>query len=266
MAVQVQKTKLTKNKKPEKVLLLRRKKTGGRSSSGRITVRHIGGGCRKLCRIIDFGQKNLNMSGKVAAIEYDPNRTGYLALVEYENKEKKYIIAPEGIKEGDEIIASENAPISLGNRLQLKNIPEGTLIHNIEIMPGQGGKMVRSAGSNAVIMAHEEGFCNLKMSSSEIRKISGECFASIGAVSNSSHRFQKKGRAGVSRKKGIRPSVRGTTMNPCDHPHGGGEGRAGIGMKHPKTPWGKPALGVKTRKRTATNKYILARRKNKKRK
>lgn len=266
MAVQIQKTKLTKNKKPEKGLILRIKKTGGRSSSGRITVRHIGGGYRKLYRVVDFGQKNLGLKGKVTAIEYDPNRTSYLILVEYENKEKKYILAPHGIKEGDEIIISENAPISLGNRLQLKNIPEGALIHNIEIMPGQGGKIARSAGSSATIMAHEGGFCNLKMSSSEIRKIPSNCFASVGAVSNIDHRFKRRGKAGISRKKGIRPRVRGTTMNPCDHPHGGGEGRSGIGMKHPKTPWGKPALGVKTRKRTETNKYMISRRKTKRRK
>ena len=263
MAVQTQKIKLTKNKKPEKGLLLRWRKTGGRAQNGRITTRHIGGGYRKIYRIVDFGQKNLDMPGKVVAIEYDPNRTAYLALIEYENKEKKYIIAPQGLKEGETIITSEKTPISLGNRLLLKNIPEGTLIHTIEIMSGQGGKMVRSAGSNAVIIAHEGNICNLKMSSSEIRRVPGDCFASVGAVSNADYRFKRWIKAGISRKKGIRPRVRGTAMNPCDHPHGGGEGRTGIGMKHPKTPWGKPAFGVKTRRRTTTDKYILQRRKKK---
>ncbi|MFA5746674.1 MAG: 50S ribosomal protein L2 [Candidatus Paceibacterota bacterium] len=264
MAVQIQKVNISKNKKPEKALTLRWRKTGGRAQNGRITSRHIGGGNRKMYRIVEFGQANMDMPATVLAVEYDPNRTAYLALVEYENKTKKYILAPQGLKVGTVIVASENAPIDLGNRLKLKNIPEGTLVHNVEIMPGQGGKMARSAGSNIVVVAHEGGYCHLKMASSEIRKVSQECYASVGAVSNSDYRFVIWRKAGVSRHKGIRPHVRGTVMNPCDHPHGGGEGRTGIGMKHPKTPWGKPALGVKTRRRTSTNKYILQRRKKNK--
>jgi large subunit ribosomal protein L2 len=264
MAVQIQKVNISKNKDPEKRLTLRWRKSGGRAQNGRITSRHIGGGSRKMYRIIEFGQANMDMPATVLAIEYDPNRTAYLALIEYENKEKKYILSPQGLQVGGVVVFSENAAIDPGNRLKLKNIPEGTLVHNVEIMPGQGGKMGRSAGSKAVIVAHEGGFCHLKMASSEVRKVSEECFASVGAVSNADYRFSVWRKAGTSRRKGIRPHVRGTAMNPCDHPHGGGEGRTGIGMKHPKTPWGKPALGVKTRRRTTTNKYILERRRKNK--
>ncbi|MFA5249357.1 MAG: 50S ribosomal protein L2 [Candidatus Paceibacterota bacterium] len=263
MAVQSKKTSITKKKRPEKGLILRWRKTGGRAQNGRITSRHIGGGARKIYRIVDFAQGNMDMPGKIIAIEYDPNRTAYLALVEYASGEKKYILAPQGSQIGDEVVTSQNTPITLGNRLQLKGIPEGTLVHNIEIIPGQGGKMARSAGSKATVIAHEGGFCHLKMASSEVRKVSQECFASVGAVSNADYRFTNWGKAGTTRNRGIRPHVRGTVMNPCDHPHGGGEGRQGIGMKHAKTPWGKPAMGVKTRKRTATNKYIVQRRRKK---
>lgn len=263
MAVQTPKLKITK-KRPEKGLILRWRKTGGRAQNGRITSRHIGGGLRKMYRMVEFGQPNLDMPATVLAIEYDPNRTAYIALVEYENKEKKYILAPQGLKVGVAVVSSEDAAIDPGNRLKLKNIPEGTLVHNVEIIPGQGGRIARSAGSNVVVVAHEGGFCHLKMASSEVRKVSQECYASVGAVSNADHRFKIWRKAGVSRRKGIRPHVRGTVMNPCDHPHGGGEGRQGIGLKHPKTPWGKPALGVKTRKRVSTNKYILQRRKRNK--
>lgn len=258
---------LTK-KKPEKNLLRRVKRTGGRGSNGRITSRHMGGGARKLYRVVEFGQKRLDVPAEVIALEYDPNRNAFLALIQYEdNKEKKYIIAPEGLKAGDKIIFSEKAEAKIGNRMRLKNIPEGTIVYNIELEAGMGGILARSAGAGAVIQNHEGGYSNLKMPSSEVRKVSSEAFASIGTVSNSEYRFINWSKAGKSRKKGIRPRVRGSAMNPCDHPHGGGECRTGIGLKHPKTPWGKPALGVKTRKKNKwTSKLIIQRRVKKKRK
>ena len=257
---------LTK-KKPEKNLLVRVKRTGGRGSNGRITSRHIGGGERKLYRLIEFGQKKLDMPAEVIALEYDPNRNAFLALIQYEDKEKKYIIAPEGLKAGDKIIFSEKAEARIGNRMKLKNIPEGTIVYNIELVPNGGGILARSAGAGAMVQNHEGGYANLKMPSSEIRKVPGECFASVGSVSNSEYRFINWSKAGKSRMKGVRPRVRGSAMNPCDHPHGGGEGRTGIGLKHPKTPWGKPALGVKTRKKNKwTSKLIIQRRVKKKRK
>lgn len=254
---------LTK-KKPERRLLKPLKKKAGRSRTGRITVRHKGGGAKRLYRVIEFGQEKLNLKAKVIALEYDPNRTAFLALLEYPDKEKKYIIAPHNLKVGSEIIFSEKGPLIVGNRMKLKNIPIGTIVHNIELEPGRGGKMVRGAGTGAAILAHENEFCHLKMPSSEIRKISGECFASIGEVSCPEHRFVKIGKAGRSRHKGIRPTVRGSAMAAGDHPHGGGEGRAPIGLKHPKTPWGKIARGVKTRKKKKhSDKYIIKRRKKK---
>ncbi len=254
---------LTK-KKPERRLLKPLKKKAGRSRTGRITVRHKGGGAKRLYRVIEFGQEKLNLKAKVIALEYDPNRTAFLALLEYPDKEKKYIIAPHNLKVGNEIIFSEKGPLVVGNRMKLKNIPIGTVVHNIELEPGRGGKMVRGAGTGAAILAHENEFCHLKMPSSEIRKISGECFASIGEVSCPEHRFVKIGKAGRSRHKGIRPTVRGSAMAAGDHPHGGGEGRSPIGLKHPKTPWGKPARGVKTRKkRKKSDKFIIKRRKKK---
>ena len=254
---------LTK-KRPEKKLLKSLKKKAGRTRSGRITVRHRGGGSKKLYRIVDFGQEKLDLKAKVVALEYDPNRNAFLALLEYPDAEKKYIIAPHNLKVGDEVIFSEKASISVGNRMKLKNIPVGTIVHNIELIPGKGGKLARGAGSGATILAHENKFCHLRMPSYEIRKISGECFASIGEVSCPEHRFVKIGKAGRVRHKGRRPKVRGSAMNPCDHPHGGGEGRAPIGLKHPKTPWGKPAKGVKTRKkRKQSDKFILKRRRKK---
>jgi len=255
---------LTK-KKPEKKLLKSLKKRAGRGNTGRITVRHKGGGSKRLYRIIEFGQKRLDIKAKVIALEYDPNRTAFLALLEYPDGEKKYIIAPNNLKVGDEIIFSEKALLSTGNRMKLKNILVGTIVHNIELEPGRGGKLARGAGTGATVLAHENEFCHLKMPSSEIRKILGECFASIGEVSCPEHRFVKIGKAGRSRHKGKRPTVRGSAMAVSDHPHGGGEGRAPIGLKHPKTPWGKPARGVKTRKkRKKSNKFIIKRRKKKK--
>jgi len=257
---------LTK-KKPEKSLTVRIKRTGGRGSDGRVTTRHIGGGARKLYRVIEFAQKRMDETAEVIALEYDPNRNAFIALIQYEDGQKKYIIAPEELKAGDKIIFSDKAEPNVGNRMRLKNIPEGTTVYNIELEPNRGGSLVRSAGTGAVLQNYEGGYAKLKMPSSEIRRVSGECFASIGKVSNSEYRFINWSKAGTSRRKGVRPSVRGSAMNPCDHPHGGGEGRTGIGLKHPKTPWGKPALGVKTRKgNKKSTKLIIKRRVKKKRK
>ena len=254
---------LLAKKSPEKKLLKYIKRNVGRSpQTGRITVRHKGGGVKKLYRIIEFNQTKLDKPAKVISLEYDPNRTPFIALVEYESKERQYIIAPQDLKVGDTIVFSQKASLVPGNRLKLKNIPVGTNIYNIELEVGRGGKLVRAAGSSAQVLAQENGFVNLKMPSGEVRKINGECFASIGVVSNPENRFYTIGKAGRSRLKGRRPAVRGSAMNPVDHPHGGGEGRQPIGLKHPKTPWGKPALGVKTRsKKKWTNKFIIERRK-----
>jgi len=249
-------------KGPEKSLLKYVKRNVGRSSSGRISVRHKGGGVKKLYRVIEFSQTKMNLPAKVIALEYDPNRTAFIALIEYPNSEKQYIIAPHDLKVGQEIIFSETAPITTGNRMKLKNIPVGTAVYNIELEAGKGGKIVRSAGSSAQVLAHDGDLVNLKMPSTEIRIFKGECFASIGAVSNPENRFYRVGKAGKSRLKGRRPHVRGSAMNPVDHPHGGGEGRQPIGLKYPKTPWGKHALGVKTRNRKKwSNKLIIQRRK-----
>lgn len=255
--------KLLTKKEPEKALLLTLKRRAGRGTSGTITVRHKGGGAKRRYRIVDFGQKKIDQKGKVIAIEYDPYRTAYLALIEYENASKAYVLAPTGIKIDDEIICSDKAELKNGNRLKLKNIPVGTQVYNIELMQGRGGKMVRSAGTSAKVLANEGGYTHLQMPSSEIRKVKEECFASIGQVSHPEKRFEKLGKAGRKRLKGWRPTVRGTVMNPPDHPHGGGTGKSPIGMKYPKTPWGKPALGVKTRKKRWTDKLILKRRKKK---
>jgi large subunit ribosomal protein L2 len=254
---------LLSKEKSEKSLLINIKRRVGRSkSSGRITVRHKGGGVKKLYRIIEFSQKKMDAPAKIIALEYDPNRTAFIALIEYLDKERQYIIAPQDLKVGDEIIFSEKALLKTGNRMKLKNIPVGTMVYNIELEPGKGGKIVRSAGSSAQVLAMEENYVNLKMPSTEVRKFSNECFASLGSVSNPENRYYRVGKAGKSRLKGRRPHVRGSAMNPVDHPHGGGEGRQPIGLKHPKTPWGKPALGVKTRNRKKwTNKYIIQRRK-----
>jgi large subunit ribosomal protein L2 len=250
---------LTK-KEPEKRLLLSLKKNAGRGSSGRVTVRHRGAGVKKLYRLVDFGQEKIGMPAKIIALEYDPYRTAFLMLLEYSDGEKSYQLAPHNIKIGDEIICNENAEIKIGNRLKLKNIPVGTLVYNVEIEPGRGGKMAKSAGGAATVLAQEGKFTHLAMPSSEVRKVLQECFASVGQVSNPEKRFEIIGKAGRMRLKGWRPTVRGSAMIPPDHPHGGGEGKTPIGMKFPKTPWGKPARGVKTRKRSWTNKFIIQRR------
>jgi large subunit ribosomal protein L2 len=255
---------LTK-KKPEKRLLLPLKKRAGRARSGRITCRHRGGGVKRLYRVLDFGEEKLGIPAKVVALEYDPNRPAFIALLQYQDGEKRYRLAPKDLKVGDEIISSDKAGIKTGNRMKLKNIPVGTQIFNIELEPGKGGKLVKGAGASAKVLAQEEKFTYLEMPSSEIRQISRECFATIGQVSYAEHRFEKAGKAGRRRLKGWRPAVRGTAMNPRDHPHGGGEGRSPTGLKHPKTPWGKPARGIKTRKRRKwTDKFIIKRRKKKK--
>ena len=258
-------TKILTKKKPEKRLLLSLKKKAGRNSSGRITVRHRGGGAKRLYRIVDFGQEKIDKKAKVIALEYDPYRTAFLILLEYEDGDKRYRIAPFDLKVGDEVICSEKNEIKKGNRMKIKNILVGTIVYNIELEPGRGGKIVRAAGAGAKVLAHEGKYTNLQMPSSEIRKVLQECYATIGTVSYPEWRYVKVGKAGRSRLKGRRPTVRGSAMNPVDHPHGGGEGKAPIGLKYPKTPWGKHALGVKTRKKKKwTNKYVIKRRKKKK--
>jgi len=253
--------KLLTKKEPEKRLLLALKKKAGRGVSGRITIRHRGGGVKRAYRIVDFGQEKLGIPGKVIALEYDPNRTSFLALIEYQDGEHRYILAPHQIKVGDEITCAEKTEIKIGNRMKLKNMPIGTQVFNIELEPGRGGKLVRSAGGTAKIVANEDGFTHVEMPSGEIRKIFWDCFATIGQVSHPEWRFRDLGKAGKRRLKGWRPTVRGTAMNPPDHPHGGGSGKSPIGLKHPKTPWGKPARGVKTRKKRWTEKMIIKRRK-----
>lgn len=255
--------KLSK-KGPEKSLLLSLKKTGGRNSQGRITSWQRGGGTRKIWRIIDFGQEHMGVQGKVSAVEYDPNRNAFIALISYQNGAKGYLLAPEGLKVEDEILCAEKAEVKLGNRMKISNIPVGTLIHNIELEPMRGGKMARSAGNSAQVVAHGEKYADIQLPSSEIRKVPMDCFASVGMVSNAEFKYIVLGKAGRRRLKGWRPNVRGTVMNPVDHPHGGGEGRTGRGMKYPKTPWGKHALGVKTRnKKKWTGRLIMQRRKKK---
>ncbi len=255
-------SELTK-KKPEKGLISTLKKRGGRNIQGRITSRHKGGGVKKMYRHIDFKREKIDVPAKVIALEYDPNRSAFIALLEYQDKEKRYILAPQKMKVDDEVITSEKTELKPGNRMRLKNIPIGTLVYNVELEPNKGGIAVRGAGVGAKVLAHEGKYTHLVMPSSETRKVPQECFASVGLVSNPEHRYVRIGKAGRSRLKGKRPRVRGTAMNPVDHPHGGGEGRTGIGMKHPKTPWGKPALGVKTRKKRWTKKLIIKRRKKK---
>jgi large subunit ribosomal protein L2 len=256
--------KILSKKEPEKNLLLSLKRRAGRDSRGRITVRHKGGGVKRLYRIVDFGQERLDMPSKVLAIEYDPNRTSFICLLQYDNGEKRYQICPHGLNVGESLICSEKAEIKTGNRMKLKNIPVGSQIYNIEMEPGRGGKLVKGAGTSAKVVAQEGRYTHLVFPSTETRKILAECYASIGQVSFPEHKFIKVGKAGRTRHKGIRPTVRGVAMNPPDHPHGGGEGRSSIGMKHAKTPWGKIAMGVKTRKKKWTSKLIIQRRKHKK--
>jgi len=252
--------KILSTKEPEKRLLLRFKENAGRSSSGRISVRHRGAGVKKLYRIVDFNQEKMGVSARLSAIEYDPNRSAFIMLLEYTDGDKRYQLAPHGIKVGDNVICNEQADAKLGNRMRLENIPSGTQVYNVELIPNNGGKIVRSAGTSALIIAKEGKYCNLAMPSKEVRKIPMKCFASIGQVSRPEKRFEKIATAGAKRRMGWRPVNRGKSMNPCDHPHGGGEGRTPIGLRYPKTPWGKPARGVHTRRRKSTQKYIIKRR------
>ncbi|MCT4662329.1 MAG: 50S ribosomal protein L2 [Tissierellales bacterium] len=249
---------------PEKSLLAPLNKKAGRNSQGKITVRHKGGGNRRKYRIIDFKRTKDGIAGNVAAIEYDPNRTANIALIYYVDGEKRYILAPKGLKVGDVIMSGVEADIKVGNALPLANIPVGSIIHNIELKRGKGGQLVRSAGTYAQLMAKEGDYVSVRMPSGEVRKIRKECRATLGQVGNLDHSNVVIGKAGRKRHMGIRPTVRGSVMNPCDHPHGGGEGRAPIGRPSPVTPWGKPALGYKTRKKNKkSNKYIVTPRKRK---
>ena len=250
--------------KPEKSLLESLKKTAGRNSYGRITVRHHGGGNKIKYRIIDFKRDKVGMPAEVKTIEYDPNRTAFIALVQYEDGEKRYILAPHGLKVGDHVESGEGADIKPGNCLPIANIPLGTMIHNIELIPGRGGQLVRSAGGAAQLMAKEGAAAQVRLPSGEVRFIKMNCHATIGQVSNIDQENQNRGKAGKTRHLGIRPTVRGSVMNPCDHPHGGGEGKSPVGRPGPVTPWGKPALGYKTRKKNhRTDKQIVKRRNGK---
>ena len=250
---------ITKSK-PERSLIVPLRKSGGRNAQGRITVRHRGGGHRRAIRIVDFKREKHNIPAKVAAIEYDPNRTARLALLFYVDGEKRYIIAPLDLKVGDTVMSGAGAEIRSGNSLPISNIPVGTLIHNIEIKEGRGGQMVRSAGGAAQLLAKEGDFAQIRMPSGEVRLIYQTCYATIGQVGNLDHSNVKLGKAGRKRHKGIRPTVRGSAMSPRDHPHGGGEGRQPIGLAGPKSPWGKPTLGYKTRRNKKTDQYIVRRR------
>jgi len=253
-------------KEPEKKLKVFRKSTGGRNAQGRLTVRHRGGGARRFVRVIDFKQDKLDIPAKVAAIEYDPTRGARLALLHFADGEKRYIVATQGVKVGEEIIVSKKrVEIKPGNRMPLEQIPVGITVHSLEIVPGKGAQIVRGAGLSAQYMALEGKFAQIKLPSGEVRLFPKESMATIGQISNPDYRLIRWGKAGRTRHRGFRPTVRGKAMNPIDHPHGGGEGRHPIGLKHPKTPWGRPALGVKTRKaKKASNKFIVARRKRRK--
>ncbi len=246
---------------PERSLLAKVSKSGGRNNVGRLTVRHHGGGNTRKYRIIDFKRNKEDIMARVASIEYDPNRTANIALLHYADGEKRYILAPLGLTVGDTVYAGDNADIKPGNALKIKNIPVGTLIHNIELTPGKGGQLVRSAGNAAQLMAKEEKYAQVRLPSGEVRYILMECKATIGQVGNLDHENVSIGKAGRKRHMGVRPTVRGVVMNPCDHPHGGGEGKSPVGRPGPVTPWGKPALGYKTRnKRNKSDKYIVKRR------
>ena len=254
-------TEITKST-PEKSLVVTLKKNGGRNNQGRITVRHRGGGAKRKYRVIDFRRVKDGVQATVTAIEYDPNRTANIALISYTDGVKAYIIAPKGLKVGDKVESGENADIKVGNCLPLANIPEGTMVHNVELKAGKGGQMARSAGSSVQILGREGKYTLLRLASGEVRKVLSTCRATIGEVGNADHELVKIGKAGRKRHMGIRPTVRGSVMNPNDHPHGGGEGRTPIGRKGPVTPWGKPALCAKTRKNNkASDKLIVRRRK-----
>ena len=248
---------------PEKSLLVTLKKNGGRNNTGRITVRHQGGGAKRKYRLIDFKRNKDGIIGTVSSIEYDPNRTSNIALIVYADGEKRYIIAPNGLKVGDKIESGENADIKVGNCLPLKNIPEGTVVHSVELQPGKGAQLARSAGASVQILGFEGRYALLRLTSGEVRKVLSTCRAVIGSVGNEDHELVNYGKAGRKRHMGIRPTVRGSVMNPNDHPHGGGEGRAPIGRKGPVTPWGKPALGYKTRKGKKHSDSLIIRRRKK---
>ena len=250
--------------KPEKSLLEKVKKTAGRNSYGRITVRHIGGGNKKKYRIIDFKRQKMEMPATVMTLEYDPNRSANIALIQYEDGVKAYILAPEGLKIGDKVVSSATADIKPGNCLPIANIPVGTIIHNIELYPGKGAQLVRSAGVAAQLMAKENGKAQVRLPSGEVRYVRLDCKATIGQVGNQDHSNVQLGKAGRTRHMGIRPTVRGSVMNPCDHPHGGGEGKSPVGRPGPVTPWGKPAMGYKTRKHHARSDKFIVKRANSK--
>ena len=245
---------------PEKSLLEYKKKNAGRNKQGKITVRHQGGGNKVKYRIIDFKRNKLDIPARVATIEYDPNRSAFIALLIYADGEKRYILAPQGLKVGDKVVSGKTADIKPGNALPIENIPVGTLVHNVEIKPGRGGQLARSAGMSAQLMAKENGYGLIRLPSGELRKVALIALATIGVVGNSDHENVRIGKAGRTRHMGIRPTVRGVVMNPCDHPHGGGEGKSPVGMPAPVTPWGKVALGLKTRKhKKYSNKLIVKR-------
>ena len=248
--------------KPEKSLLDVSFRSGGRNNTGRITVRHIGGGNRIKYRIIDFKRNKDNIPARVAEIEYDPNRTAYIALLHYADGEKRYILAPLGLNKGDTVISGENADIKAGNALPLQNIPVGTLVHNVEMQPGRGGQMVRTAGAAAQLMAKEGKYATLRLPSGEMRMIPLKCKATVGQVGNLDHELVSLGKAGRKRHMGVKPTVRGVVMNPCDHPHGGGEGKSPIGRPGPVSPWGQPALGFKTRKKHKNSDRFIVKRIN----
>ena len=251
-------------KTPEKSLLAKKRKNAGRNSYGRITVRHQGGGNRQKYRLVDFKRNKDNIEATVIGIEYDPNRSANIALIEYKDGEKAYILAPQGLKDGDKVVSGETVDIKAGNAMPINSIPVGTLIHNIELNPGQGGKLVKAAGQSAQLMAKEGKYAHVRLPSGEMRLILSRCRATVGVIGNSDHENVKIGKAGRKRHMGIRPTVRGSVMNPVDHPHGGGEGRAPVGHAGPMTPWGKPALGYKTRnKKKLSNKFIVKRRNSK---
>ncbi|MBQ8472279.1 MAG: 50S ribosomal protein L2 [Bacilli bacterium] len=248
---------------PEKSLTVSMKKNGGRNNQGKITVRHHGGGEKRKYRIIDFKRNKFDIEGRVASIEYDPNRSANIALINYIDGEKRYIIAPKDLKVNDKIVSGENVDIKVGNAMPIMNIPVGTVIHNIELRPKKGGALARSAGSSAQILGREGKYVMIRLSSGEQRMVLGTCMATVGEVGNADYELVHLGKAGRSRHMGIKPTVRGSVMNPNDHPHGGGEGRAPVGRKGPVTPWGKPALGYKTRKKKASDKLISRRRNGK---
>lgn len=252
-------TEITRSK-PERSLLAPLRNRGGRNNRGVITVRHQGGGHKRRYRIIDFRRDKWDIAGRIESIEYDPNRSARIALVIYQDGERRYIIAPSELKVGDNVMSGPNADIRAGNALPIRNIPLGTVVHNVELYPGRGGQLVRSAGNSAQLLAKEGTMAQLRLPSGEVRYIDMNCLATIGTVSNADHSNLNMGKAGRKRWAGIRPSVRGIAMDPGSHPHGGGEGRSPVGMKAPKTPWGKPALGKKTRRNKDTNKFIVRRR------